>query len=462
MAGVDLAEELVRHAAETPFEAIPEAVLEHLAFDLVDSLGVCLGGLRAPGVEVTREVIAGDVRVGQAVVFGTPLRWPAAFAAMANATAGHALDFDDTLDEGGGMHAGVPVHCAALAAADEMGGVSGRDYLAAVALGLDVAVRLALAPAHDYGWHRTSAFGVFGVAVAAGRLRGLDAKRMRHALGIAYSQASGNRQCINDGALSKRLQAGFAARDGVTAARLAELTGAHNVFEGANGFFALYQRGGYDRETVLRGLGREFLSSRISLKPYPCGRNLHPAIDAALALRQRSSGREMSSVEVAVGRRDPEAGAPSFPRDVVQAQFSKPFAVALALVEGRLSIEDFARPETVSPTVTRLFEKVQVVDAPREADAGVRVTVHYADGSSDNEATSAAHGHPSRPLSLAELRAKFHDCNRASGLPLSLEAADRAIDTALGIRTLESTQELTARSAEGSGHFPASTAATLV
>src|SRR6185312_2619207 len=132
-----------------------------------------------------------------------------------------------------------------LAVADELGGVSGADYLAATAIGLDVAVRLALAPAEDYGWHRTSAFGIFGVTVAVGRLLGLDPETMRNALGIAYSQASGNRQCIADGALSKRLQSGFGARDGVQAVQLAQrgLTGARRIFEGVNGFFPLYQRG---------------------------------------------------------------------------------------------------------------------------------------------------------------------------------------------------------------------------
>lgn len=451
----DLAFDLAEHAATTPFAAIPQRVLEHLACDLVDSLGTCLGGLRAPGVAEAREVIGEGVREGRAVVFGTPLCWPAAAAAQANATAGHALDFDDTLDEGGGMHAGVPVHTAALAIADELGGVNGERYLAAACLGLDVAVRLALAPSHDYGWHRTAAFGVFGVAAAAGRLLGLGPVRMRHALGIAYSQASGNRQCIDDGALSKRLQAGFAARDGVTAARLAQrgLTGATRVFEGANGFFALYQRcspghpaGGYDRESVLCGLGQEFLSARIALKPYPCGRNLHAAADAALALAARAGNRRAERVTVRIGGRGAR-GSRSYPEDVVQAQFSLPFAVALAIGapgprEGRLSIGAIAEPGAAPEEVKRCFGRVEVIEWP-ESGGRTRVEVTYADGSADAEEVGAASGNPSRPLTLEHLRAKFHDCNRA-GQALPPERADRVIEAALGVAGLADVRELTA------------------
>ena len=348
----DLAFDLAEHAATTPVSAIDDAVYGHLCHDLSDTLGVMLGGLTAPGVAATRAVVGEEIRPGAAAVFGTSEHWPATFAALANATAGHALDYDDTLDEGGSMHAGNPVHAAALAVADEVDSVSGEQYLTAVALGLDVAVRLALAPSDDYGWHRTSAFGVFGVAAAVGRLLGLDAERMREALGLAYSQASGNRQCIADGALSKRVQAGFAARDGVTAVRLARrgVTGATNIFEGVNGFFPLYQRGGYDREVVLKDLGRDILSRRIALKPYPCGRPLHALTDAALALHARLKGREVVEVEIGMGPRFASVER-AFPAHVVEAQFSPEFAAALALLEGRLTIAAFAEPASVSNEV---------------------------------------------------------------------------------------------------------------
>src|SRR5438045_4221986 len=137
---------------------------------------------------------------------------------------GHALDFDDTLDTGGSIHPGVSVLGAVLSISDSLGNVTGTELLLAVALGLDVSCRIALASTVDRGWHRTAAMGVFGAAAAAaaGKLLRLRPEQMLAGFGIAYSQAAGNRQCILDGALSKRLQAGQAATAGVFAAVLAQ------------------------------------------------------------------------------------------------------------------------------------------------------------------------------------------------------------------------------------------------
>jgi 2-methylcitrate dehydratase PrpD len=307
-------------------------------------------------------------------------------------------------------------------------------------------VRLALAPAEDYGWHRTSAFGIFGVTVAVGRLLGLDPETMRNALGIAYSQASGNRQCIADGALSKRLQSGFGARDGVQAVQLAQrgLTGARRIFEGVNGFFPLYQRGLYDRDSVLAGLGSDILSRRVALKPYPCGRNLHTAIDAALAVREQAGGRTIERVEVGVAAGPFASLTRAYPQDVVQAQFSVPFAVALALQTGALTIGAFARPEAAPSDVQALFARTTIVAWPEASGSATRVTAYFTDGSSASAEVAVASGHPTRPLSEAVLRAKFLDCAAAGGTPIAAERAGRVLELALGIDKLDDTRTLTA------------------
>ena len=131
------------------------------------------------------------------------IRLPAPQAALLNASMGHALDFDDALDTGGSIRPGVSVLGAVLAVCDSIGGATGRDMLLAVALGLDVSCRIALASTLDRGCHRTAATGVFGAAAAAGKLLELTPEQMLAAFGIAYSHAAGNRQCILDGALTK-------------------------------------------------------------------------------------------------------------------------------------------------------------------------------------------------------------------------------------------------------------------
>ena len=169
-------------------------------------------------------------------------RLPAPQAALVNASMGHALDFDDTLDTGGSIHPGVSVLGSGLAVCDSLGGVSGRDLLLVVALGLDISCRIALASTLDRGWHRTAAIGVLGATAAASKLIGLTPEQMLAAFGIAYSHAAGNRQCILDGALTKRMHAGQAASAGVFSAVLAQtgFTGARNIFSGRFGFLELH------------------------------------------------------------------------------------------------------------------------------------------------------------------------------------------------------------------------------
>ncbi len=169
---------------------------------------------------------------------------------------------------------------------------------------------------------------------------------MRHALGIAYSHAAGNRQCILDGALTKRLQAGQAASAGVFSAVLArtEFTGAHNIFAGRYGFLELYQPNGADPALLLNDLGVAFRGDGLSFKPYPCGRPLHAGIDAALAARGQaglSDPTQIAEVTIdmdAAGHADQFESGPSKrrPTQVVEAQFAQPFLVATALVKGRV------------------------------------------------------------------------------------------------------------------------------
>src|SRR5436305_6900912 len=305
-----------------------------------------LGGSGSPGIRELFAVVSrwGGLAESRVLLRGVSL--PSPQAALLNASMGHALDFDDTLDTGGSIHPGVSVLGAVLAVCDSIGGATGRDVLLAVALGLDVSCRIALASTLDRGWHRTAAMGVFGATDAAGKLLALTPEQMLAAFGIAYSHAAGNRQCILDGALTKRMQAGQAASAGVFSAVLAQtgFTGAHNIFGGRFGFFELYQPNGYDAAVLLRDLGTEFRGEALSYKPYPCGRPLHPAIDAALTARARLKLERLDDIASVTIEADPAGHSDQFgrgptkrrPTQVVEAQFAQPFLVATALVHGKL------------------------------------------------------------------------------------------------------------------------------
>src|SRR6516225_7738866 len=278
---------LAQHVCRTGYADLPASTVESARRDILDTFGCMLGGSGSPGIGELCAVVSRWGGLAESRVLLRGVNLPGPQAALLNASMGHALDFDDTLDTGGSIHPGVSVLGAPLALSDSLGGVTGRDLLLAVALGLDVSCRVALASTVDRGWHRTAAMGVFGAAAAAGKLLGLTVEQMVNALGIAFSQAAGNRQCIVDGALTKRLQAGQAASSGVLAAMLAAdgFTGAHNIFLGRFGFFELYQPNGHDSGKLLDGLGKEFRGDQLSFKPYACGRPQHAMLDAAIAVR---------------------------------------------------------------------------------------------------------------------------------------------------------------------------------
>jgi 2-methylcitrate dehydratase PrpD len=369
---------------------------------------------------------------------------------LLNASMGHALDFDDTLDTGGSIHPGVSVLGSVLAVSDSLEGVTGRDVLLAVALGLDISCRIALASTLDRGWHRTAAMGVFGAAAAAGKLLGLTPEQMLAAFGIAYSHAAGNRQCILDGALTKRMQAGQAASAGVFAAVLARtgFTGAQNIFNGRFGFFELYQPNGYDVSALLRDLGKAFRGERLSYKPYPCGRPLHAAIDAALAARTQLAIERPDDIESVTVEADPAGHSDQFlrgpakrrPTQVVEAQFAQPFLVATALVHGRIGIAEVDGLGDAS--VLALADRIAGVAREDRPKGSLSITLQRADGRSVTVEASDPIGSPEKPLSDAQLTAKFRDCARNAVQPLPAASVDAALATIGRLETLADAREL--------------------
>jgi 2-methylcitrate dehydratase PrpD len=431
----DPAWQLAQHICRTQYADLPARTIRSASRDILDTFGCMLGGSGSPGIDELCAVIGGWGGREESRVLLRGMRLPAPQAALLNASMGHALDFDDTLDAGGSIHPGVSVLASVLAAADSLGGVSGRDALLAVALGLDIACRIALACTLDRGWHRTAAIGVFGAAAAAGKLIKLTPVQMLNALGIAYSHAAGNRQCILDGALTKRLQAGQAANAGVFSAVLARtgFTGARNVFNGRFGFLELYQPNGHDASLLVRDLGQVFCGDALSYKPYPCGRPLHAAIDAALAARAALGIGGAEDIEFVTIEADPANYADQFggspvkrrPTQVVEAQFALPFLVATAFVHGRVGIADVHG--LGDATVLALADRIDGVSRSGRPKGSLSITVRRTGGSSVTIEATDPIGSPEKPLSDAQLEAKFRDCARNAVRPL----ADADVDAVL-------------------------------
>ena len=434
------------HIAGTTYAALPASAIAATKRDLMDSFGCALGGSGAPGIAELLRLLrhwGGREEAGLLLVGG---RLPVHLAAMIHGAMGHALDYDDTLDEGGSIHPGVTVLASALAMADMLGNVTGKDAILAATLGLDVSSRIALAATLDRGWHRTSAIGIFGATAVAGKLLGLTRAQLAHAFGIAYSQAAGNRQCIVDGALTKRLQAGQGASSAIFSALLAKegFTGAEGVFAGRFGFYELYQPNGFDLAPLLADLGQAWRGEMVSFKPYPCGRPMHAAIDAALALHAAIGSAQIADVTVSANAAtiaDQFSGAAHKrrPTQIVQAQFALPFLIASALLRGKVGIAELNALD--APDVLALSDRIGAEPVARAPHGAARITVHLGDGRVLVEDVTAPRGSPALPLSDAERVAKFRDCAAHAARPI----ADATVDRAIGmLDTLEDAPDIAA------------------
>jgi 2-methylcitrate dehydratase PrpD len=429
---------LAEHVCRTSFTDLPAEAVVATKRDILDTLGAMLGGSVAPGIAELTGLVKhwGGREESSLILLGGKV--PAPQAALVNATMGHALDFDDTFDRAGNIHPGTSTLAASLAVAEMQGGASGRDLALAVTLGLDVAGRLALAATVDRGWHRTAAFGIFGATAAAGKLLQLNVEQMVNAFGIAFSQAAGSRQCILDGALTKRFQAGQAANGAVLSGLLARegFTGARHVFAGRFGFFPMYQPDGYDLDAITDGLGDNFRGVELSFKPYPSGRPNHAILDVALEIAHRldlstaDAGAGIAEVVITVNPQtykdqlSPEAGKRR-PSQVVEAQFSIPFLIAAALVRGKVGIGEVAGVD--DQQVLALSDRIQGAVRADAAPTWAQITVRRADGREASLETTSPSGSPQKPLSDAQLQAKFRDCAAHAVRPIAGEVVERAM-----------------------------------
>lgn len=434
----ELAFELAELTAGLRPSDLPRAVEQTVRADVLDTLGCALAGTGARGVGELVELLASWGGTPESAVWGTGLRLPAPPAALANGTAAHALDFDDTHDAAV-LHAGVTVVPAALAAAQRRGALPWEELLCAIASGLEVACRIGAATTAgpgQSGWLLTPLCGTFGAAAAAARAVGCDAERTLHALGIAYAQAAGNGQATLDRALTKRMQAGFAARSGVLAAVLAKtgITGATEPLEGPRGYFRVYHGGGYSHESARDELGEHFLLEQLSFKRYPCCRWTHAAIDAALECRQRGlSADDVEAIQVHVSRQAYASTSkqPTGSQDaagVVSAQFSIPYAVAVALLEGPPRLEHFTEAAVGCPEFLALASRVAVeVDADPERASQRRISsaTLVARRRSADTIGARVNEPAGMGIDIPALRRKFIDCCAYVGIPAET-AADRA------------------------------------
>lgn len=416
-------------------QAVRAAARHTVRRGIADTLGVLAAGRDEPVVGHALSLVAAGAQ-GESRLFAAQGRATAPEAAFVNAVAAHALDYDDTGLDG---HPSVVLAPAALAEGEARGATWG-EVIAAYVAGYEVWAELVGRDAdkhHGKGWHPTATFGTVACAAVGARLQGLDAARSAHALGIAASMAAG--LVANFGFSTKPLQVGWAARNGLVAARLAArgATAAPDALESPRGFLAaLSPHGRVDRERPsLAGKAWQIERQGLNFKRYPVCYALHRAVDAALALRPRLAGDldRIASIRVEIGRLQAAMLRSSRPTTGLDAKFSAEFAIACALRRGRLGLAELDDAAVNSADLQALLRRVEVAalddsdpDEPLFSPAD-RVTVLLDDGRRlDGEPVSRPRGHAARPLDDDELRAKFIDCGGSDATWRAVMAADEA------------------------------------
>ncbi|MFR9730221.1 MmgE/PrpD family protein [Saccharopolyspora sp. MS10] len=409
---------------------VDDELAEDVVRRIVDVLGNSLAATREEPARIAGAVAAEWGGGPAATAIGLSGRVPAPSAALVNGTLAHSLDFDDT-HLPSVLHPSASVVPAALATAERTG-AGGRAVLAATAMGIEVTCRLGMAGYDEdlgnsvffeHGQHATAICGAIGAAVASGMVQGLDADQLTSAVGIAASMGAGVIEANRTGGTIKRVHCGWAAHSGVAAADLARhgLTGPPTVIEGRFGFLRAFCGERVHPERVTDGLGERWETPGVFFKPYPCNHFTHAGIDAALRLRERGVTAErvrelVLGVPAPVLRTIAEpAEEKRHPRSGYHAAFSGPYTVAAALLGGGgLGVfhEDFTDSAAADPRRLELAGRVRVV-ADERATAGFPqqfpavLTAELTDGGSVTERIAENRGGPQRPLSSAELAAKF-------------------------------------------------------
>ncbi|AUV80806.1 MmgE/PrpD family protein [Salinigranum rubrum] len=407
---------LAAFCATLTYDSLDESTVEATRKAFVDTLGASYAGLSTDAGEAMLRYVdslGGD----EATVVGGG-RSLAHLAALANGTTAHALDVDDG-HRGASAHPGSAVIPAALALGEKHG-ASGEEVTTAIVAGYEAMVRTAVAVQTSHrerGFHATGTTGCIGAGAAASRVLGLDETKSAHALGLAGTQAGGLFEFMEKGSMSKRFHPGRAAMAGVLAAELAAegFDGPDTVIEGDDGFARAFADE-YDL-SPFDSLGEPFAVTESYLKPYPCCRHIHGPIQATLELR--ADGLEPGDVErIEVQTyRTASFHDNTAVENLLDAQMSLPYGVAIALVTGEATLERFDPKHAARRDVSALLART-TVSATDEMDARypetrpARVVVETTDGRRLESEVAYPKGAAEAPLSADELARKFRDLTR--------------------------------------------------
>lgn len=417
------ANEFLAHWVSTVAPEHTPLSLERAKNAMIDTMGCMVIGHHHPATQCSLTAVS-QWGTGKSTVIGLLKQLPSPWAALVNGTAAHALDLDDYNEFPSFSHPSAVLLPALLALGEEQH-KSGAEVLDAFIVGLEVLMRVGEAvngQHYNLGWHASATIGVFGAAAGCARLLGLDPNAVSVALSIASSCAAGYSSQF--GTMTKPLHIGLASRSGVLAAQLAKtgMTASANTLDGKWSFLSLLstpEAQGFDAPLGKLGKPLAIHEYGLSIKRYPCCSATHRAIDGVIALRTLHclSPTDVVSITVRIRSNYIDLLPFTFPRNSSEAQFSMPYCIALALVTGNVSHEDFTpealqRPDVCDVIPSVILEQHTTVKTDNDSEIPDMVTIKLKDGRSFDKSVDEASGMPNCPLSEAELWEKFTRCTQ--------------------------------------------------
>ncbi|HJU17627.1 MAG TPA: MmgE/PrpD family protein [Stellaceae bacterium] len=414
-----------RHALGTRFEDLPPAAVRAAKTFLLDTLGVGVSAATDPNVAPLVQAVAGWGAGGEAAVWGRRECLPAPAAALINGFQVHCQEYD-CVHEAAVLHPMATLVPAALAWAERAGGVTGRAFLVALAIGVDVAIGLGLAARAGLRFFRPATAGGFGATAAVARLAGLDEPALAGAFGLQYAQTSGTMQPHVEGSPALPLQIGCNSRAALAACDLAQagIAGPRDVFEGPFGYLPLFE-GEWDLAPIWPTLGRLWRIAELSHKPYPAGRATHAGIEGVAALRAAHGFTPADIAHITV--LGPPlvqrlCGRPAIPDpSPAYARLCMGFVIAKRLQYGALDPTHYRGAALRDPETFALARRVTTLadgnpDPNALAPQSVRVDLN--DGTSVEWQCERMLANPARPLSPEQHLTKFRRCWSLAAAPL--------------------------------------------
>ena len=444
-----------KFVVETNYEDVPARVIELGKKSILDGLGLALAGSGAQSGIICRQYLEHlGVCGGKATVAASTLRTSPRFAAWTNGVSIHADDFDDTQlsaakDRVYGLlvHPTVPVLPAIFALAEGRG-VSGKEFMLAYHLGVEVECKIgeAISPRHyQDGFHTTGTCGPFGSAAACAKLSRFDLTKTLNSFGLVASQSGGLRE--NFGTMTKPFQAGHAAESGVASTELVALgwDAAQQILEAERGFFHAFG-GTFDPGAIMDRLGKPwtFISPGISLKPYPSGSLTHPAMTelARLISANNIQANQVEKVDIGANHNMTTTLLHHQPKTGLEAKFSMEFCLAILLLRGEAGLSEFTDQIVQRADVQDMIRRVNFYVDPEAEKAGYDkmtslLKIRLKDGRVITGHADFGKGSPADPMTFDEAAMKFRGCAEYAKWPKT--KTEKIVDF---VKTLESVSDM--------------------